>query len=453
MYELESSRENIEKTLISDVLGRNGSIFNFLKLIYSINSKSTISIDGDWGTGKTFFVKQLELVINTLNKEDSEISDDTELKKIICEFRRKLEELNIKTEGITKAIYYNACEYDYFDDPIITIIADIINKNNNININDQIVKESIGSKLDKLISSFKFGISFQGRDGNTFGMDFQKTANQDKKKILDKIIEDKEIETIFNQLLEELLVEQSNRLVIFIDELDRCKPDFAVKLLERIKYFFNDERFIFVFSTNINQLQYTIEKYYGNNFNGSYYLQKFFDYQLELPEVQLQKYIDYEIGLIPKESSYYMDKAIREVLAYKKFNLRDSNKYFELLKLKYNKVKEENTEECGYFFLCILYPVLLALKIKDKVEYDKIKSGEGKDKFLLLILNCKAIIKFMEEIINKEISEGEINQIYEFMFINIEMTSINIGGNFFVSRNIVNKMKDLLSYLGEKVIL
>ena len=67
MYELDVNEENIKKTIATDVLGRNGSIFNFLKLIYSINTKSTISIDGNWGTGKTFFVKQTELIMNLLN--------------------------------------------------------------------------------------------------------------------------------------------------------------------------------------------------------------------------------------------------------------------------------------------------------------------------------------------------------------------------------------------------
>ena len=67
MYELDLNEENIKKTISTDVLGRNGSIFNFLKLIYSINTKSTISIDGNWGTGKTFFVKQTELIMNLLN--------------------------------------------------------------------------------------------------------------------------------------------------------------------------------------------------------------------------------------------------------------------------------------------------------------------------------------------------------------------------------------------------
>lgn len=61
MYELELNKENIKKTLESDVLGRNCSIYNFLDLIYSINAKCTISIDGDWGTGKIFLLSKLNI--------------------------------------------------------------------------------------------------------------------------------------------------------------------------------------------------------------------------------------------------------------------------------------------------------------------------------------------------------------------------------------------------------
>ena len=103
MYELEVNEENIKKTLISDVLERNGSIYNFLNLIYSIDTKCTISIDGDWGTGKTFFVKQVEYIMNLLNN-----SSNGELEPKIQSFvdiiKNKLREKNINTYGNARAI-------------------------------------------------------------------------------------------------------------------------------------------------------------------------------------------------------------------------------------------------------------------------------------------------------------------------------------------------------------
>ena len=227
MYELEVNEENIKKTLISDVLERNGSIYNFLNLIYSINTKCTISIDGDWGTGKTFFVKQVEYIMNLLNN-----SSNGELEPKIQSFvdiiKNKLSEKNINTYGNARAIYYNACEYDYFQEPILTIIANIIKNNSNIKIDVPKIKESIAEKIDKVISSFKFGASYQRPNGDTIGLEIQKQRGKHKNSIIDEILLDKELEENFKTLLEELLVEKSNRLVIFIDELDRCNPNFAV---------------------------------------------------------------------------------------------------------------------------------------------------------------------------------------------------------------------------------
>lgn len=453
MYELELNEENIKKTLESDVLGRNCSIYNFLDLIYSINTKCTISIDGDWGTGKTFFVKQVEYIMNLLNKSTKE-NIEAKIQSLIDRIKNKLEEKNVNTYGNIRAIYYNACEYDYFEEPLLTIIADIIKNNSNIKIDNPKVKKGLAEKIDGLLSSFKFGFSYQNQNGNTLGVEVQKQKNVQHSSVLEEIILDKKLEENFKQLLEDLLVEKSNKLVIFIDELDRCNPKFAVKLLEKIKYYFNDERFIFVFSTNMNQLQHTIEKYYGYNFNGAYYLQKFFDYQLELPEINIEQYINYQIMLIPRDSSSYVDEVIKEILKYKKYNLRDCNKFFELFKLKYDETKTNNVNLRCYFFTSLLFPVLLAVKIKDINEYQRIKNGNGKEEFRNLIQNCNHIIGYLtEELKITDIDNTIIDKIYNYMFIKNGDEGIVIKNNFSIQRSYINRMFDKLSFLGEKTTL
>lgn len=453
MYELELNEENIKKTLESDVLGRNCSIYNFLDLIYSINAKCTISIDGDWGTGKTFFVKQVEYIMNLLNNSSKE-NLEPKIQGLIDKIKNKLEEKNVNTYGNMRAIYYNACEYDYFEEPLLTIIADIIKNNSNIKIDNPKVKKGLAEKIDSLLSSFKFGFSYQNQNGNTLGVEVQKQKNAPQSSVLEEIILDKKLEENFKQLLEDLLVEKSNRLVIFIDELDRCNPKFAVKLLEKIKYYFNDERFVFVFSTNMNQLQHTIEKYYGYNFNGAYYLQKFFDYQLELPEINIEQYINYQIMLIPRDSFSYVDEVIKEILKYKKYNLRDCNKFFELFKLKYDETKTNNVNLRCYFFTSLLFPVLLAVKIKDINEYQRIKNGNGKEEFRNLIQKCNHIIGYLtEELKITDIDNTIIDKIYDYMFIKNDDEGIVIKNNFSIQRSYINRMFDKLSFLGEKITL
>ena len=93
------------------------------------------------------------------------------------------------------------------------------------------------------------------------------------------------------EFIDSLIGESNKRLVIFIDELDRCKPDYAIRFLERIKHYFDDDRVIFVFSVNLLQLQYTVKNYYGADFDATRYLDKFFDLRCSLPTIDIEKYI------------------------------------------------------------------------------------------------------------------------------------------------------------------
>lgn len=70
---------------------------------------------------------------------------------------------------------------------------------------------------------------------------------------------------------------------IFIDELDRCRPSYALKLLEGVKHFFSVPGVIFVFSTNMGQLRHIVTKEYGDGFDGKRYLNRFFDREYRLP--------------------------------------------------------------------------------------------------------------------------------------------------------------------------
>lgn len=71
-------------------------------------------------------------------------------------------------------------------------------------------------------------------------------------------------------------------LLIFVDELDRCRPDYAIELLEGIKHLFGVPGVTFVVATNIVQLSESIKAVYGAGFDGQKYLQRFFDLQYTL---------------------------------------------------------------------------------------------------------------------------------------------------------------------------
>ncbi len=95
-----------------------------------------------------------------------------------------------------------------------------------------------------------------------------------------------------DEFLSNVIKECGNRLVIFIDELDRCRPDYAVNLLERIKHYFSNDNITYGFSVNINEIQHTIRGFYGEGFSSTEYLDRFFDMTIDIPLIDVDKYFN-----------------------------------------------------------------------------------------------------------------------------------------------------------------
>ena len=110
--------------------------------------------------------------------------------------------------------------------------------------------------------------------------------------IIEKALLLEEVRRKVKEIIDTILVEQAEKLVVFIDELDKCRPNFAIEILESVKHYFDDDRIIFVMSVNKSQLIHTIAQYYGNDFDSSLYLNKFFDINIQLPKADMNVYFD-----------------------------------------------------------------------------------------------------------------------------------------------------------------
>lgn len=116
-FELDICDENIKSTIYKDVLGRNNDLVMLAKLLLSQNNNLMLSLDGNWGSGKTFFIKQFEFLIKNIDSfTDNEVfSDDNK------DVFRKLKDNSL-------VIYYNAWENDNHEDPLQSIMYNILNE-------------------------------------------------------------------------------------------------------------------------------------------------------------------------------------------------------------------------------------------------------------------------------------------------------------------------------------
>lgn len=446
--ELKPTNENIIRTIKDNVLGRNDTIKNFIKILYSMSEQNIISLNGDWGTGKTFFVMQIIEIIKCLSIENYRIDEN------ILEFVKKIEnELeNIDTKNQIYPIYFNAWEYDSNEDPLLTLIYSIIEQNPRLKDNQK-SNESIKEKIYRILSSFKVGFSFSDNTGRNFGIELQCDPNTNKP-ITKDIISIEELKLTFNDLLKEIMVEKANKLVIFIDELDRCNPAFAIKLLERIKHFFDDDRFIFIFSTNLSELQYTVKKFYGEGIDGYMYLDKFFDLQFSLPNIDIEDYIN-SLDIIHLNNSRYFDVCLKEMTKMYNFSLRNCNRCIRLISLTYNFIR--NTTDYSFVKL-ILFPILLVIKMKDITLYNKIISGNAENELKNIVIKSEEIIKVFNHYFETEENNNELtfdfSELYKYIFINkqeIGWQEITIGNKTIEYAQSRKVLFEMLSFLNNFV--
>lgn len=312
-HDLQPTPDNIRNTFIRDSIGRNKDLVNFIKIIDSIDESFSIALDSYWGSGKTFFVKQIKMILDTITEDKAEgetailskwvqISNNVQLKKHV-------------------PIYYDAWANDCDDDPIYSLVYQmILDTENNKGLKDKI--------------SFSDVLSVAGKiTGAIAGFDPNEIAESLKKKdFLETLRERKDIDKRIEKYIDKLLPEGCDRLLIIIDELDRCNPEFAVKLLERIKHYFNNDKVTFVFAVNLAELQITIRKYYGNEFNASRYLDRFFDLRVTLPPPNMEKFY----SLIGFGSNFGMigslDGIMRVVFRKNNMQMRDCIKYVSMMK-------------------------------------------------------------------------------------------------------------------------
>ena len=80
-------------------------------------------------------------------------------------------------------------------------------------------------------------------------------------------------------------------LVIIVDELDRCRPLYAVELLEIVKHFFSADHVVFVLAIDKSQLVHAIKALYGNEFDSIGYLRRFIDLDFRLPDPNRAEFV------------------------------------------------------------------------------------------------------------------------------------------------------------------
>lgn len=214
-----------------DVLDRQSTSVALTNLVTKQKGPFVISLHGKWGTGKTFFLKR---------------------------WQRQLDE-----DG-HRAVYFNAWKNDFCSDPLIAMIAALDIPEASRSRVAEYVKVITYQNMASLVKHHT-GLQISNIDDDIL------KSYEHQKSIIDRLR---------NDLIK--FLKKEGPLIYIIDELDRCRPDFAIATLERTKHVLDIPGLVFVYGINRHDMCESLKSLYGS-IDVDVYLRRFFDMEFKLP--------------------------------------------------------------------------------------------------------------------------------------------------------------------------
>ncbi len=243
----------------NDLLDRKKSAEILTRLVDNIEGPCVLTIDAPWGAGKTTFLKMWSQ--------------------------------HLRNEGFP-IVEFNAWETDHAEDPFVALASEL--EDGLKTFGDGSFKEKVNDIMEaakeviirsipgfiRIATSGIVDVHALKEAGNMLAsyaedrLGRYKDGDKSIRKFRDKL----------QGMASSLAQSTKHPLMVVIDELDRCRPSYAVALIEVAKHLFDADHVVFVLAVNRTQLTHSIRALYGSEFDATGYLRRFFDIDFRLPE-------------------------------------------------------------------------------------------------------------------------------------------------------------------------
>ncbi len=334
----------------NDRLGRKEEILTLTPMIKNITSPVVMAVNSPWGMGKTAFIKMWNAYL--------------------------------QKEGVP-SLCFNAWETDFASDPFVPFMGEMEKQMSGFRGKSKQFQTAAWTAVKRAAESIVPVFADIGVAGIAGAK-----AGEVAGKLASKTLETYQTDTAkiakFKGALEKFTDSGQSRVVVFVDELDRCRPDYAVKTLERIKHLFDVPGLAFVLAIDREQLCHSINGLYGANLDSQTYLRRFvdFDYALKKPDMgvflefllsslQMGQFFkerySYDYGRFRHDKEWLLETSKLLMQLYD-YSLRDAEQF--LLRISLVLCALGDTVQSKYFFHPALLPFLILARRECRGLYD-----------------------------------------------------------------------------------
>ena len=333
-----------------------------LNMVLSEKRKSCcFAIEGEWGSGKSFILEKIQ---ERLQMEQSET-------------------LNTDRYFVVR---YDCWKYDYYEEPIVAIIS-VLKEQIERYVN--LLKDETKRKMLAVVKNAIIEIAVEAIKTKT-GVDLEgiDQISKDDADIYDRYFGFQNVVKGVQEQIKKIAEDQT--VVIIVDELDRCLPLYAIKVLERIHHVFNElENVVVIIAMEKKQIENSLHQIYGDKMDVDRYLKKIIAFSFRLDNGFAKKYYE-------KYASYmnmYEIQAKDELESFLKeitlgMDIRTQEKIFEKAENIHGLMATQEKMDSAIlafeiFVLCIKEKMsVINMKwVIDMAQYPNIQTEVGKDYF------------------------------------------------------------------------
>jgi len=365
----------------------------------------TLAIDADWGSGKSFFVERWARDLRSaslaphpaavFNAWSADFASDP-LMAFMAAFKAALDE-EVRAAGLSPAAQQRVrgaigSALKGLRRALLPTAKQIVKG---------VAKTALGVAIDEISEAYSTGdLTLSASSVEALKKGGLESVNKSLDGLFAKALEEQAERSAvianFRASIEmalEVLVQEGNRalpMFVFVDELDRCRPSFAIALLEGVKHLFGVKGVCFVVSTHLAQLAQATRAVYGPTFDGRSYLKRFFDIEFALPPADARTYARLLFKLRPLEhvskidfgfpANGFVDQQQQEdagsvfawVASAFQLTLRDQEQVFEMVSAAAPLVQGR--------VLCLLWlTILCAIRHRDSETFETMAAGRLTD--------------------------------------------------------------------------